>query len=311
VGVVVLYSPAGLPEDPRVLAAFTLAWLLSAAPSPTAAPSLHPPSRFMVGGPQAVARARLKAKDLPLLARVVAVSQGFLNTPYVESPLGEGQGRDKDPLIRFDAVDCLTFVEESLALALASPGVDPIPVLNSLRYDGEPAYETRNHLMEAQWIPANQAKGFIREVTRLYGGSDVQVVTKTLTQKTWAATFSQKLSVPNTVRPFGNYALSVLPLNKVMDHVKKLPSGTIAMVVREDRPTLPTRITHLGFIIHSQDKVFFRHAAKSVFARVVDEELPRFLARNSKYDKYPVVGMSLYVPEDPTASSPLAAGQGR
>ena len=53
----------------------------------------------------------------PLPERVVGVSARFLGVPYVVSPLGEGHGQDPDPLFRADAVDCLTFVEQSLALA--------------------------------------------------------------------------------------------------------------------------------------------------------------------------------------------------
>jgi hypothetical protein len=281
-----------------------------AAPVAPANPAVHPPSLYMKGKDKAVARAREKAWSLPLLERVAAVSQGFLNTPYVESPLGEGQGKDPDPLIRFDAVDCLTFVEQSLALALTPPAQSLLPTLNNLRYDGEPTYETRNHLMEAQWLPVNEEKGFIRDITRDFGGADTQVVTKTLCKETWAAAFSKKLAVPNTVRPFGNYVLNVIPLAKVPEHIRRVPSGTIAMVVRADRPGLPTRITHLGFIVHREGQVYLRHAAKSVFARVIDEELGRFLARNAKYDKFPVVGLSLYLPTDPSAPD-LGLASGR
>ena len=53
--------------------------------------------------------------------RLIAVSSMFLDTPYLNSPLGEGAGHppDPDPLIRFDGVDCTTFVEQTMALARA------------------------------------------------------------------------------------------------------------------------------------------------------------------------------------------------
>jgi hypothetical protein len=52
-------------------------------------------------------------KDEPMPGRVARAAEGFLGTRYQVSPLGEGTGRDFDPLVRFDAVDCLTLVEQA------------------------------------------------------------------------------------------------------------------------------------------------------------------------------------------------------
>ena len=46
-------------------------------------------------------------------------SRAFLGLPYLNDAAGEGQGIDTDPPSRYDAFDCLTFVEEVLALTLA------------------------------------------------------------------------------------------------------------------------------------------------------------------------------------------------
>src|SRR5712692_3563301 len=70
----------------------------------------------------------------PLGTRLLDVSERFLGTPYVVSPLGEGGGKDADPLIRFDAVDCLTFVEETMAISYAADPRGVEPILSELRY---------------------------------------------------------------------------------------------------------------------------------------------------------------------------------
>ena len=51
--------------------------------------------------------------------RLDAISRLFVGAPYQLSPLGEGaSGRiDRVPLVRFDRFDCVTFVEEVMALA--------------------------------------------------------------------------------------------------------------------------------------------------------------------------------------------------
>src|SRR5216684_3472016 len=76
----------------------------------------------------------------PLRERLLQVSEKFLGTPYAPSPLGESQGKDADPLIRFDAVDCLTFVEETLAISFAIEPREVEAILIDLRYAEEVAY---------------------------------------------------------------------------------------------------------------------------------------------------------------------------
>ena len=83
------------------------------------------------------------AKGAPTLAaKIDQVSSPFLGTTYAISPLGEGSGIDTDPRLRWDKVDCLTFVETSMALALAPRSMggraSPISPGSSPRLSMEP-----------------------------------------------------------------------------------------------------------------------------------------------------------------------------
>lgn len=253
------------------------------------------------------------AEAEPLLPkRLLSVSEGFLGTAYLHSPLGEGDGVDPDPRLRFDAVDCLTFVEQTIALGLSKGPDEVLPLLNALRYEKAPSYADRNHLMEAQWLPNNVNKGFLRDVTREYGGADTVRTSKLLTAQSWASRSSQELGLPKEKQLLGAYELEMIPLAKVMDHARRLADGTILVVIREDQPRKVTRITHLGFVVQKKKRTYLRHAARSHYRKVVDEDLETFLLRNSKYSKWPVSGVALYqvrspAPPDLTASSP--AGQ--
>jgi hypothetical protein len=168
----------------------------------------------------------------------------------------------------------------------------------------EIAFDGRNHLMEAQWLPHNVGKGFLRDVTRQYGSGDVRVVRKTLTSATWRSKSSQAVGLAPGHQPLGTFELSIIPLDRVTALAPRVRSGTIVVVVREDRPYKPTRISHLGFLLHQGKKTYLRHATRGA-AKVVDEELNSFLLRNSRYEKWRVVGVSLYevLPREPTASS--------
>jgi len=200
-------------------------------------------------------------------------------------------------------VDCLTFVEQALAMSLASTDSEVPGLLERLRYASTPSYEDRNHLMEAQWLPNNQRKGFLVDVTRRYGGEDTVRVQKTLTPLTWTSRSSLALGLPKTHQPKGTYSLDMIPLEKVLAHARQVPSGTILIVLREDLPLKATRVTHLGFVVQKGRRTWLRHARRGVDGngRVVDEDLETFLARNAKYDKWRVSGVSLYEPHQPDA----------
>ena len=242
--------------------------------------------------------------SLPLRDRLLRVSERFLGTPYIHSPLGEGRGVDPDPTFRLDAVDCLTFVEQAMAMSMATSETDVTRVLEGLRYASSPTYEDRNHLMEAQWLPNNQRKGFVVDVTRRYGGEDTVRVQKTLTPVTWTSRSSLALGLPKERQPRGTYSLNMIPLDRVMTHARQVPSGTILVVLRDDLPLKATRVTHLGFVVQKGRRTWLRHARRGVDGngRVVDEDLETFLARNAKYDKWKVSGVSLYEPRHPEAS---------
>lgn len=236
---------------------------------------------------------RLLAQPMP--ERLLLASEGFLGVPYGVSPLGEGFGPDADPLLRFDLVDCLTFVEQAMALSLLkAPGEWPAR-LSDIRYLAEVSYAQRNHLMEADWIPHNLKKGLLVDVTRHYAGDDARLEYKQLSPKTWRSKTSRRLALPPERQVQGRFPLSVLPLGKVARHIGQVPSGTLVMVVREERESMPTRITHLGFLVQKK-RPYLRHASRT-FGRVVDEPLDDFLRRNERYEKWRVVGVSLFAVE--------------
>ncbi|AGC46962.1 hypothetical protein MYSTI_05685 [Myxococcus stipitatus DSM 14675] len=243
-----------------------------------------------------------ESTDAPLPQRLLSMSERFVNTPYVLSPLGEGSGVDPDPTFRLDAVDCLTFVEQSLALGLAQAEPEVAPLLEHIRYAQSPTYEDRNHLMEAQWLPNNVRKGFLLDVTRRWGGSDVVEATKTLTASTWQSRSSQSLQLPKSRQPVGTYTFDMIPLERVQAHARDIPSGTILVVLREDLPFKATRMTHLGFVVQRKGRTYLRHASRGGYNRVVDEDLETFLLRNSRYAKWKVTGVSLFEVHRPDAT---------
>src|SRR5438067_7878378 len=113
-----------------------------------------PPTRFALCATRPAARAAHRPPATPhrapagLAARLEAVSRRHLGTPYRLDPLGEGPGGavDRDPLYTWRCADCVTFVEECLAEALAPAAAGVPDMLRRIRYrDGRVAFESRNH----------------------------------------------------------------------------------------------------------------------------------------------------------------------
>lgn len=235
--------------------------------------------------------AELKAK--PVNERLVAASGAFLETKYAVSPLGEGEGKDPDPRLRFDAVDCVTMVETTMALSLAPDPKALVPVLDSLRYEGTPAWDHRRHVFEAQWLPDLIRHGVIEDVTRRYGGDATRHVTKVLDEKSWSDKQAKALDLAAEHQPKGTFGLDVVPAEVALEKLQKVKPGTLMVVVRADRPWLVTRVSHVGFLVQGKTGPTLRHASKTA-GKVVDEPLSKFLKRNLDYGAWTIEGLALF-----------------
>ncbi|MDO4423172.1 MAG: DUF1460 domain-containing protein [Pseudomonadota bacterium] len=92
----------------------------------------------------------------------------FLGARYINSPLGEGCAPDSDPLIRFDAFDCTTFVETVMANG-------DIETLNQIRYkDGKIGFLNRNHFIESDWLVNNSDR--VQNVSADYAQTKIRSV---------------------------------------------------------------------------------------------------------------------------------------
>lgn len=234
-----------------------------------------------------------RLKSSALEERFLLASEGFLGTPYVLSPLGEGQGHDPDPLIRYDAADCLTMVEQSMALALAPDEARVVEALNHIRYEAEPSYEGRLHVMEAQWLPVNVSKGLLEDVTREYGKDATRRVSKRITEETWAEKGGKGLALPSSAQAKGEFFVQLIPSDRAEAALAIAPAGSIIVVVRADRPRLVTRITHVAVLVQKASGPHLRHASRT-FKRVVDEPVEKYLKRNLEFGAWTVEGVAVY-----------------
>jgi hypothetical protein len=249
--------------------------------------------------PKALADVANGVRDLPIGARIKAVTDPLVGVPYKLDGLGEGEGYDADPLTRYDAFDCIGLVEEALALAMAGDPVHAAEIRNRLRYgDGPLDYAHRRHFMELQWIPGNVADGFVVDTTANYGAT--VHMEREITAESWKHWRKRSsFHLTDEQLPIGTMKLDVLPLDVAMTAVDSLPDGAIVLTVRKDVGT-PVWISHTGIVVHDADgHTLQRNASRRTGMSVLDEDLAKYLRHLQTYTKWPTAGIAILEPVDP------------
>jgi hypothetical protein len=252
--------------------------------------------------PEAIATAARDHRNKPIGERISAISEAMMGTPYLNDATGEATAPDFDPPVRYDAFDCLTFVEEVLALALSADERGAAEIRNSLRYGhGEtPAYENRQHFMLQQWVPGAIESGWLRDITAELG--ETRLLEKTVTKQNWQWWRGRKsFLLPDALLPTGDFRLQVLTPGSAWDVAPEIPDGAIVLTVRESKDHVPIIVTHLGFKVSSADpeKPFFRHATKmGKKPRVRNDWLQWYVEHNRWYHWWPVAGFTVLMPQE-------------
>jgi hypothetical protein len=251
---------------------------------------------------------------LPLAERIGAVSAPFLGRPYVDGCAGEGEGSDPDPPARYDVFDCLTFIEEVLALALAPDPAWAGWYRTQLRFrDGVARYDQRHHFFESQWIPDNIEAGFIEDITPSLG--EVVWIDKEVGPQVWQHWKRRRwFTLEDDQFPTEPLRLPVLPLDRALEAVDRIPAGAIIVTVRIPIDHLPILVTHVGITVPAKVPTM-RHATRMTGQRVRDDRLAWYVEHLREYTHWPVAGINVLMPREQGPRSgaltpkPEAAGQ--
>jgi hypothetical protein len=237
-------------------------------------------------------------------SRAAAATAPLHGLPYVPSALGEGRGPDPDPRFRLDAFDCMTFVETAVALGSASSLEEAKAALDDVRYAGPPSIRARNHEVMSQWLPQNAARGWVAEVTEDVAGALARPATKEFTDESWRSVARAGRAIPGlppSALPRGRFGLRVVTFADLRAFSERIPTGAILLVVRADAPERPTRVSHAGVVFDGPGgERWVRHATSTPrVARVIEEPLGRFLARQEKaLLRWPLSGISIVAIRD-------------
>jgi hypothetical protein len=210
----------------------------------------------------------------------------FLGTPYELVCQGDGPYAryDTAPLMNFQQINCMTYCEQVLALALSSHYEEMFNVLQHIRYrDGIIGMATRNHYTMADWLPENE--WCLRDISREVGGDLATTLTRTISHRKF---FEGKgLTDVRDVLPDRDVTIWYIPMANLPKVVDRLNSGDIVALI-QDQPGIFS--AHM-LMIHKDEKgrAYFRHASMSA-KTTLDQPYDDYISGLSKKPKY--LGMS-------------------
>lgn len=237
--------------------------------------------------------------NLSLADRLYYFTQYFLGRPYVLGPLGEGaEGEfDRNPLVRIDGFDCVTYV--NLVLALLYAQNYPLFFFHLLRLsykNGFIHFENRHHFLETDWNPANAALGYFKDFTThivdRQGMPLWEMAYAWINKKRWLQVQSQLRSASRLASlPLTNMHAYTpyLPLSCILDQnaqvnswiLTQLPDAGVLEIVRPgwdltQQIGTHLNISHVGFVLQKQGTYYFCHASQTK-QQVVVENLVDYL----------------------------------
>ncbi|HAA54459.1 MAG TPA: hypothetical protein DCE42_06865 [Myxococcales bacterium] len=252
---------------------------------------------------------RYAQRALNVTQRLELFGRMFLGGRYKFGPLGEGRkGRwDRDPTFRLDKVDCVTFIETVMAMALSRSLKETKRVMQQIRYkDGIIRYEYRNHFTAQQWLVENEKKGYIKRATKALAGKYAKPYAQKVTNAFWRSSYwGRRLPKPFRIK---SYTVWYVPLKDVHKIAHRLPN-LLWMGEVFDQPSHPSSIAHVGFLVRKKGKLYFRHA--NIGRRGVREEpLSKYTRWRQKYyddspkSRYHILGYTFaYMPMTPTKTA--------
>ncbi|HEX9602497.1 MAG TPA: N-acetylmuramoyl-L-alanine amidase-like domain-containing protein [Myxococcales bacterium] len=224
--------------------------------------------------------------------RIERISRLFLGTPYGQYPLGEGSGVEAQPRWRADMVDCQTYVETVLAMANAKSVAEAKALLDDIRYTSpQISFSTRNHFTEAQWLPSNEKKGYLREETTEIDPA-APAATLVLRREEWSSVKGLERLAPADI-PEGSFSVRYLPLDRARERAAQFAPGSVLLIVRAQDPRRVVRVSHMALVVRTATGLVVRHASFGKEKKVIEEPIGAFLDRLGTYRDWPVIGVAL------------------
>ena len=223
--------------------------------------------------------AAMKEKaDLPTGDLTVETARFFLGTPYVAGTLEEVPEK---LVINLHGLDCMTLVENSVALARSvkhCPAFDRyVSTLKELRYRNAGKitldYTDRLHYT-TDWIYENERRGYLKDVTKEIGGKPFNLDLSFMS--THPDSYKQLKGNPERIAIMAAKEKEIsarphyyIPQDEIDTHAGQIRNGDIVCFVTTVKGL---DISHVGIICREGNKLTFIHASTTKKQVIVNEE---------------------------------------
>lgn len=222
-----------------------------------------------------VEKQQVALKEGALSAKTLAVARTFLGTPYVTGCLDRNAEECLE--VNLYQLDCWTFMENSLAIALAEPNnfQSYKTNLQELRYWGGNVngYGSRIHYFTG-WLLQNEKRGILQDLTASMGGIPYR---KTIGYISARPAKYPKIknqenlrSIQAAERRINAHAWFYIPKKKVAQMEHLIQEGDIVSLTAW-KPELD--IAHQGFAVKINGRIHLMHAS-SLGKKVVISKQP-------------------------------------
>jgi hypothetical protein len=235
---------------------------------PTPLPAFEAP--MLPPDPQDMAvfeeKTRIAMAEQNLAERTLAVAKSFLGTPYVSGTLGTNT--DEQLIVNLRALDCWTFMETSLATALAAGTPDPSfdtlkSYIQQLRYWGGTinGFASRIHYFSG-WLLQAEKIGYLRDITSDLGGIPYRNKIGYMTARPGKY---PPLKDPKTLhqmqqveKRLNQHAWFFIPQNRIDQIESQLRDGDL-IALTSGKSDLD--IAHQGFAVRQNGRIHLLHAS--------------------------------------------------
>ncbi|MDR2085671.1 MAG: DUF1460 domain-containing protein [Dysgonamonadaceae bacterium] len=210
---------------------------------------------------------------------IVKAALWLLNTPYVAATLEVNE--EEELVVNLRELDCLTFVENCLALSRAaqytSPGYEYFTgELRKIRYRNGVirGYTSRLHYT-GDWIFDNCGKGLLKDITHALGGKRFKTNVYYMSTHPGAYPALKKnpqntaimAEIEKRINQRTNYYY--IPRNEINEKAAQIKSGDI-ICFTTSAPGLD--ISHLGIAYWNKGRLTFIHASSKAKKVIVNPE---------------------------------------
>lgn len=249
----------------------------------------------------------LAASEQTLATATLSVAKSFLGTPYVGGTL-ETAGAEQ-LVVTLQALDCWTFMEISLAIALTAradaPNYDTLEQhLRQLRYWGGTigGYASRIHYFSG-WLLQAEKMGYLRDITRDLGGmplnKKIGYMTAHIEQYPALKDPTTRNQTQQVEARLNRHTWHYIPQDRIEKIEPLLRDGDI-VALTSGKPGLD--IAHQGFAVRQNGRVYLLHAS-SLGKRVLISSQPLGQYVRSQKGQTGIIVARMTDPEQPAKTN--------